>query len=153
MTSGFGLVRSTWQRQIQGPYFRWCILVDDVFVDLHFPLGEADPVSLERVVHLLRDAEKVRRALDHPPTGLDAQAVHQKGLRGEDLRHAAAVIRGIYVCDVDVPERPRLPDDTLDRFRSDVRLEIFDLDDLFRNPHGSPPRLSSAADTFPHLPA
>jgi hypothetical protein len=108
------------------------VLVDHLFVDPLFPVGEVDLAALEGIVHLLRDAEKIGRPLDHPPAGLDSKAVHEQRLGGQEFRDAASVIRRIDVSDVKIPERFRFLQDSFDRFRPDVRLEILHLHDPIR---------------------
>jgi hypothetical protein len=49
--------------------------------------------ALQRVVHGLRDVEEPVRTLDHDPRRLDAEVVHQRDLRLEQLGDAAAVRR------------------------------------------------------------
>jgi hypothetical protein len=45
------------------------VLVNHLFENLLFDLGEIDFSTLKGIVHLLRDGEKIGRALDHSPLG------------------------------------------------------------------------------------
>src|SRR6266540_3542767 len=78
---------------------------DRVFMDhflehFNFLPGEMVIPPLKRIMHFLSGGEEVGRAGDDPPSCLYAQAVHQKGKRGEYFRHSPAVKSGIDVRNV-----------------------------------------------------
>jgi len=44
-----------------------------------FDLGQIDFSTLKGVMHLLRDGEKIRRALNHSPFSAQSEAIHEQG--------------------------------------------------------------------------
>ena len=102
------------------------VLEHDLLIDVPLQVGEIDLVALKRVVHLLGDAEEVGPALNHAPSGRYAGCVHQQGERRQDLRHAAAVVGGIDIDDVQVAQGRRLGEDPLHRLRADQALEVLE---------------------------
>ena len=53
-------------------------------------VGEVLRVALQRVVHHLRRVEELLAAVDHVPLDVEADVLHQRDQRVEDLRDAAA---------------------------------------------------------------
>ena len=77
--------------------------------------GPLERRALQRVVHLLRDAEELVAAVDHLPLGLDAEIAQQRDVGGEQLGDAAAVRGGVHVQDPGTGERRGGGADALDR--------------------------------------
>ena len=77
--------------------------------------GPLERRALQRVVHLLRDAEELVAAVDDLPLGLDAEIAQQRDVGGEQLGDAAAVGRGVDVEDPGADERRGGGADPLDR--------------------------------------
>ncbi len=98
------------------------VLADDPLVDLLLPVGQVDIRSLEGVMELLCHAEEVRRAVHDAPPGPYAEAVHQERQGGEDLRDAAAVVGGVHVQYMHIPERAGFRLDTPYRLSSCIPL-------------------------------
>ena len=80
------------------------IFIDHFLIDIHLPITQIDVSTLERVVHLLRDAEKVGGSLDYPPACLDAHAVHQKRQRCQKLSHPTSIIGRVDIGHMEVLE-------------------------------------------------
>src|SRR6266540_2135154 len=85
---------------------------------------------LKRIMHFLSGGEEVGRAGDDPPFCLDAQAVHQKGKRGEYFRHSPAVESRIDVRNVQITQPVGLAYDSVDGFPADQRLVIINPGDV-----------------------
>ncbi len=62
----------------------------DVFVERADLVGELDRRPLQAVVEALRDVEELAVGRHHLPLGLQADVVHERHQRVEDLGHAAA---------------------------------------------------------------
>jgi len=126
------------------------VFVNDLFVDLHLPVAQVDRVPLEGVVHLLGNAEKIRRSLDDPPPGLDPHAVHEKAHGGKELRHPAPVIGRVDVYHMKVLKRFGLivnPSDRLRPYKLFVVLQpnlFFNHDSLPLGYRSLPPDLMKA---------
>jgi hypothetical protein len=87
---------------------------------------------LERIVHLLRDREKVSRSLNYAPLGTKAETVHEQGKRGNCLRRAASVVCRIEIGHAETIELPGLLADALDVLDSNKRLVVFNLRNAVR---------------------
>jgi len=111
------------------------VLVDHLLENLFFDFGEIDFCALESIVHLLRDQEKIRCALNHSPFSAQSEAIHEKGERRNRLGHAAAVVVGIKIRDAQAFEFDSLVANSLYDFRSDERFIIFDLSDAIMGHH------------------
>ena len=93
------------------------VLVDGVLVDLLLARCEVDRPALKGIVELLRDAEKVRGTLDHPPAGLNPYIVHKKGERRKEGSDSTPVIDGVHMGHVEAPQGSGLfPDSRHDLF-------------------------------------
>ena len=73
------------------------VLVNHFFENFFFDGGEINPAALERVVHFLRDREKIGCALNDAPLGAQPEAVHEQRERRNRLGYATAVVSGIEI--------------------------------------------------------
>ena len=76
----------------------------DALVDLAHLVGDLERHPLQAVVEALGDVEEVVVGGQHLPLGLEADVVHQRHERVEDLGHAAAERRGVDVQDALAPQ-------------------------------------------------
>jgi hypothetical protein len=114
------------------------ILMDHGLEDPHLSLTQIDLPALESVVHLFGDAEKIRRPMDYPPTGLDAGAVHQERQGGQQRCRAAAAIGRIYMDHMEMLEQPGFLSDPLNRPGTYELLIIFQLREFLKTHDLSP---------------
>src|SRR3954453_3445050 len=112
------------------------ILENDLFIDGLFLLRKLDGLSLERIVKFFGATEKVRRALDQIPVGIDASRIHLQRERCQNFRDPAAVEGRTDV-------RHTLPANTLDfpkyplgHSRADQRLVMSKRMEAERRPLG-----------------
>ena len=54
------------------------VFVNDLLVNFLFDFREIDLRALQRVMHLLRDREKIGCPLNDPPFGPQTQTIHQQ---------------------------------------------------------------------------
>lgn len=117
------------------------ILVNALLVNSLLLFREIDLVALERIVHLLGDAEEVGPALQHALSHPDAQAVHQERQRGQKFGNATAIVGGIDVDDVQVAGALGLCLDARDRLLVNIRLVVLDLDKAMARQHLRSPHI------------
>ena len=80
------------------------IFVDDLLINIHFQFCQIDISALQRIVHLLCDAEEIWPALDHPPSRSDPDGIHQQCERGENFGHATAIISRTDIGDAHIAQ-------------------------------------------------
>jgi len=105
------------------------VFINHLFEDFFFDAGKIDLAALQRVMHLFGDREKIGRALNDTPFGLQAETVHEQRHGRKHLGHATAVIGRIEIGYVQIFELPGLLTDTLDFLASNERLVVFNLCD------------------------
>src|SRR4030095_5697820 len=94
-----------------------------------FDAGEINFSALKSVVHFLRDREEIGCALNHSPLRAQSETIHEQGERRNYFSNAAAVVRGIEICDAQAFEFGGFVANSLYDFRFDERLVVFDLGD------------------------
>ena len=96
-------------------------------VDALHLAGPLDVGALQRVVHVLGDAEELVAAVDHLPLGLDAEVAQQRNVRREQLGDTAAVRGRVHVQHACAAQRRGQLPDPLERAGLDGVLVVVEV--------------------------
>ncbi len=106
------------------------VLEHHLFINVPLHVGEKELVALQGVVHPLGDVEEVGPALNDAPSGGNAGCVHEQGERGQEFRHAAAIVGGVDIDDVHAAQARCLGEDALHRGITDEGAVVLQRRDL-----------------------